>query len=103
MHVFVHINHFNTVVRTLNFGNIKAHKSSRFKLLLFFSYPDNVITFILIDNNIKLVSAGLQSKAEAIMEIFKCDEETALKKIKRIAKEQNVGGAELDDILGKAE
>ena len=37
------------------------------------------------------------------MEIFKCDEETALKKIERIAKEQNMGGAQLDDILGKAE
>lgn len=68
-------------------------------------FKDNVIIDenTLIDNNIKLVSAGLQSKAEAIMEIFKCDEETALKKIQRIAKEQNVGGAELDDILGKAE
>lgn len=65
-------------------------------------FKDNVIIDenTLIDNNIKLVSAGLQSKAEAIMEIFKCDEETALKKIERIAKDQNMGGAQLDDLFG---
>ena len=57
----------------------------------------------LIDNNIKLTQAGLQSKVDAVMEIFKCDEETAKEKLKRIAKEQNMGGAELDDLLGKNE
>ncbi len=65
-------------------------------------FKDNVIIDenTLIDNNIKLVSAGLQSKIDAVMEIFKCDEETAKKKLERIAKEQNIGGAELDDLFG---
>ena len=65
------------------------------------SFKDNVIIDenTLIDNNIKLVNAGLQSKIDALMEIFKCDEQTALKKIERIANEQNMVGAELDDIF----
>jgi A118 family predicted phage portal protein len=40
-----------------------------------------------IDNNIKLVDAGLQSRLGAIMEIYECDEETAQKRLKRINKE----------------
>lgn len=66
------------------------------------SFKDNVIIDenTLIDNNIKLVQAGLQSKADALMEIFKCDEQTALKKLERIAKEQNMGGAEIDELFG---
>lgn len=65
------------------------------------SFKDNVIIDenTLIDNNIKLVQAGLQSKVDALTEIFKCDEQTAIKKLERIAKEQNMGGAELDDIF----
>ena len=41
----------------------------------------------LIENNINLVSAGLRSKLSAIMEISKCDEETAKKELERINKE----------------
>ena len=37
-----------------------------------------------IDNNIKLVEAGLQSRLGAIMEIYECDEETAEKRLERI-------------------
>jgi A118 family predicted phage portal protein len=37
-----------------------------------------------IDNNIKLVDAGLQSRLGAIMEIYECDEETAQKRLDRI-------------------
>ncbi len=40
-----------------------------------------------IDNNIKLVDAGLQSRLGAIMEIYECDEETAEKRLERINKE----------------
>lgn len=40
-----------------------------------------------IDNNIKLVDAGLQSRLGAIMEIYECDEETAEKRLKRINEE----------------
>lgn len=84
---------------------ISLGELTRAEYTLSVGFKDNVIIDenTLIDNNIKLVEAGLQSKIEAIMEIFKCDEETALKKIERIAKEQNMGGAQLDDILGKTE
>ncbi len=37
-----------------------------------------------IENNIRLVNAGLKSKERAIMDIFGCDEESAIKEIKRI-------------------
>ena len=40
-----------------------------------------------IDNNIKLVDAGLQSRLGAIMEIYECDEETAQKRLERINEE----------------
>lgn len=68
-------------------------------------FKDNVIIDenTLIDNNIKLVQAGLQSRISAVMEIFKCDEKTAAEKIKQIAKEQNMGGANIDDLFGKNE
>ncbi|MCM1525413.1 MAG: phage portal protein [Ruminococcus sp.] len=54
----------------------------------------------LIDNNIKLVSAGLKSKVSAIMEILKCDEETAKKELARINEENSsavMGGDETFD------
>lgn len=41
----------------------------------------------LIENNINLVAAGLRSKLSAIMEISKCDEETAKKELERISGE----------------
>ncbi len=41
----------------------------------------------LIDNNIKLVSAGLKSRLTAVMEIMKCDEKTAQEEIDRISQQ----------------
>lgn len=81
----------------VNLGDIPR---AEYKLSV--GFKDNIIIDenTLIDNNIKLTQAGLQSRVDAVMEIFKCDEETAKEKLKRIAKEQNMGGAELDDLFG---
>lgn len=38
----------------------------------------------MIENNINMVAAGLKSKVTAIMEIMRCDEETARKELERI-------------------
>ncbi len=57
----------------------------------------------LIDNNIKMVSAGLKSKIAAIMEVQKCDEKTAQQELDRIAKEQSVTGLAVDDLMGTGE
>lgn len=46
---------------------------------------DNTI----IDNNIKLVSAGLKSKLSAIMDVLKCDAEAAQEELDRINAELN--------------
>ena len=64
-------------------------------------WQDNIIIDdnTLIDNNIKLVGAGLKSKLKAIMEVQKCDEETAQKELDRINKEQSLTGLEVDDFL----
>lgn len=52
-------------------------------------FRDNIVIDdnTLIDNNVKLVSAGLKSKLTAIMEVLHCDEETARKELERIRKE----------------
>lgn len=65
-------------------------------------WQDNIVIDdnTLIDNNIKLVQAGLKSKIKAIMEIQKCDEKTAKEELERIAKEQDVSGLAVDDFLG---
>lgn len=96
---------FEEFCRTVIELGISLGDLQRSEYKLSIGFKDNVIIDenTLIDNNIKLVSAGLQSKTEAIMEIFKCDEETASKKLHRIAKEQNISGLELDYILGKNE
>ena len=49
-----------------------------------------------IDRNIKLVQAGLRSKLSAIMEINKCSEEDAIKEVDRIAKDNQIVGADID-------
>ena len=61
-------------------------------------WNDNIIIDdnTLIDNNIKLVSAGLKSEVKAIMEVQKCDEETAKRELERIARESPVGGGMMD-------
>lgn len=58
------------------------------------SWPDNIIVDdnTVIDNNVKLVSAGLKSKLKAIMEVQKCDEAEAEKELEQIAKESTIIG-----------
>ncbi|MBP5780336.1 MAG: phage portal protein [Clostridia bacterium] len=53
------------------------------------TFADNIIEDdnTIIDNNIKLVNAGLKSKLTAIMEVLKCDEDTAQKELDRINEE----------------
>jgi A118 family predicted phage portal protein len=46
----------------------------------------------MIENNINLVAAGLKSKLTAIMEVMRCDEETAQKELERINAEAPVVG-----------
>ena len=55
------------------------------------SFADNIIEDdnTIIDNNIKLVQAGLKSKISAIMEVLKCDEKTAEQELERISKENS--------------
>lgn len=68
-------------------------------------FKDNIIIDdnTLIDNNIKLVGAGLKSKISAVMEVLKCDEETAQKELDRITQEQSVTGLAVDDLMGSGE
>ena len=49
-----------------------------------------------IENNIKLVSAGLKSKVSAIMDIFGCEEDEALKELERISKESQISADMID-------
>lgn len=62
------------------------------------AWQDNIIIDdnTLIDNNVKLVSAGLKSKLKAIMDVQKCDKKTAQEELDRINKESQVTGAEVD-------
>lgn len=62
--------------------------------------PDGVIIDdnTKIENNIKLVSAGLKSKLAAIMDVQNCDEEAAQKELDRIAKENQMS-ADMTDLL----
>ncbi len=64
-------------------------------------WQDNIVIDdnTLIDNNVKLVQAGLKSKLKAIMDVQKCDEDTAQKELERIAKEQSVTGLSVDDLM----
>lgn len=62
--------------------------------------PDSVIIDdnTKIENNIKLVSAGLKSKLAAIMDVQNCDEEAARKELDIIAKENQIS-ADMTDLL----
>lgn len=55
------------------------------------SFADNIIEDdnTIIDNNIKLVQAGLKSKLTAMMEVLKCDEKTARAELERISEENS--------------
>ncbi len=65
-------------------------------------FKDNIVIDdnTLIDNNIKLVQAGLKSKISAIMEVLKCDEKTAQEELERINKEQDVTALAVDNFGG---
>lgn len=65
------------------------------------AFKDSVIIDdnTLIDNNIKLVSAGLKSKLSAMMEVMKCDEETAKKELERIRAEEPVVSGGFDPTI----
>ena len=41
-------------------------------------------------NNINLVNAGLKSKVSAVMDVLKCDEETARRELERISEESTI-------------
>ena len=68
------------------------------------SFRDGIIIDdnTLIDNNIKLVSAGLKSKISAIMEVLKCDEETARKEYEKIVSESRIS-AGMTDMMALSE
>ena len=55
-------------------------------------FKDNIIIDDnqLIENNISLVNAGLKSKVSAVMDVLKCDEETARRELERIAEESTI-------------
>lgn len=61
-------------------------------------WHDNIIVDenTLIDNTIKLYSAGLISREKAIMDIYKCDPQTARQEAERIKQEASVGGGVMD-------
>lgn len=67
-------------------------------------WKDNIIIddSTLIDDNIKLVSAGLKSKLSAVMAVLKCDEETAKKEMQKIA-EETPSGENAGDLFGDDE
>ena len=44
----------------------------------------------IIDQNVRLVSAGLKSRLSAVMAVLDCSEEDALAEIERIKKEEKV-------------
>lgn len=62
------------------------------------NWQDNIIgdDNTRIDNNIKLVQAGLKSKIRAIMEAQNIDEAEAAEELQRIAKENDIDGGILD-------
>lgn len=87
-----------TTVRALVELGIMSGKLSRVEYSVTVGWNDNIIIDdnTMIDNNIKLVSAGLKSKIKAIMEVQKCDEETARRELERINSESGIGGGALD-------
>lgn len=83
-----------TVVRALIQLGVMAGEITRQEYSVTVGWNDNIIIDdnTLIDNNIKLVSAGLKSKVKAIMEVQKCDEATAREELERMSQESGGGG-----------
>lgn len=89
-----------TVVHALIQLGVMSGELSQQEYNVTIGWNDNIITDdnTLIDNNIKLVSAGLKSKVKAIMEVQKCDEATAREELARIL--QETGGGDIADFFG---
>lgn len=83
-----------TVVRALIQLGVMSGEITRQEYSVTVGWNDNIIIDdnTLIDNNIKLVSAGLKSKVKAIMEVQKCDEATAREELERMSQESGGGG-----------
>lgn len=83
-----------TVVHALVQLGVMSGEISRQEYSVTVGWNDNIIIDdnTLIDNNIKLVSAGLKSKIKAIMEVQKCDEATAREELERMSQESGGGG-----------
>ena len=89
-----------TVVRALIQLGVMSGTLRREEYSVTVGWNDNIIIDdnTLIDNNIKLVSAGLKSKVKAIMEVQKCDEATAREELARMS--QETGGGDIADFFG---
>lgn len=89
-----------TVVHALVQLGVMSGAVSQQKYSVTVGWNDNIIIDdnTLIDNNIKLVSAGLKSKIKAIMEVQKCDEVTAREELARMSEE--TGGGGMADFFG---
>lgn len=89
-----------TVVHALVQLGVMSGAVSQQEYSVTVGWNDNIIIDdnTLIDNNIKLVSAGLKSKVKAIMEVQKCDEATAREELARMSEE--TGGGDIADFFG---
>lgn len=89
-----------TVVHALIQLGVMSGEISAREYSVTVGWNDNIIIDdnTLIDNNIKLVSAGLKSKIKAIMEVQKCDEATAREELERMSQES--GGGDIADFFG---
>ena len=89
-----------TVVHALIQLGVMSGELSAREYSVTVGWNDNIIIDdnTLIDNNIKLVSAGLKSKVKAIMEVQKCDESTAREELERMSQES--GGGNIADFFG---
>lgn len=89
-----------TVVHALIQLGVMSGELTKQQYSVTVGWNDNIIIDdnTLIDNNIKLVSAGLKSKIKAIMEVQKCDEATAREELARMSEE--AGGGGMADFFG---
>lgn len=89
-----------TVVHALIQLGVMSEELPKREYSVTVGWNDNIIIDdnTLIDNNIKLVSAGLKSKIKAIMEVQKCDEATAREELARMSEE--AGGGGMADFFG---
>jgi A118 family predicted phage portal protein len=84
----------NIITLGIAIGDLKEVKDYEVTI----GFDDSIIVDenAIIDNNIKLVAAGLKSKLRAIKEILKCDDKTAQKELDQITKEGQITGDNVD-------